>query len=1039
MVFQNKLSESLKIFGNKTAIKCQQEIITYDEVWERANAIGTFLLNKGLKKGTVVSIYLDNRCDIIYSMIGIANAQCVFAPIDTALPVKRLENIMQELSPGCLIASKDRLPGNNWLASSCSVFFIEDMMLAEKSVIDDIQWPSYQEDDALYIYFTSGSTGKPKGIVGKNESLLHFIDWEISAFRIEPGFQFSQFISPYFDAFLRDVFTPLMSGGTICIPPQYEGFLCEDNMVTWIEQMAISLIHCVPSLFRLISNGPIVPESLPSLKYVLMSGEKIIPAELKHWYDVFRNRIQLVNLYGATEATLISSYYLIQPDDVAKGRIFIGSPIADTELWVANKQLKACNPLEPGDLYIISNYLSKGYLNAPGLNAEKFIKVMGDKTAYKTGDKARIFPGGSIDLIGREDRQVKLRGIRVELEEIENTLVESGLVKSAVVVKHTDDKNNEMLLAYFIKRETGSHSISVKNALEHYLQDRLPQYMQPADLIELEQFPLLSNGKINHAKLQEYSNVTVKTKPVDETEARLMSIWKEILGDKELSTEDVFYKSGGNSISIMRLISLIYRDFSVRVLLSELFNNPTIKKQAALIRVSVKNNLMRIPRAAIKDAYNVSAVQERLYYNYELNKRSLSYNLPMIWEIDANAGDEKVEHVIRQLIERHESFRTSFKMDNGTIIQVINPNVAFVLEKVNVEGDEFDTAIAETIRPFDLSKAPLLRATVLQNDTGRRMLVIDIHHIICDGMSQWILGNDFVKLYQGQELAPLLIQSKDYAEWETNYRASTAYNDHRDFWLKSFAGKIPVLKLPTKYTGNGSFSEMGGEVFFVMNKGVVETIAAQLQKKEITTFSILLSLYFIYLVQLTGQEDLVVGIATTGRVQHELDELISMFVKTLPIRYHVNPDDRFTDFVAGLHDHLVQAYNNQLYDLSDIVDAAQATSAEERNLFNTMFVLHNFAVNRQDVDSDKFTPYKFENPAPKYPISLRVVEDEHVFNFRLEYSTQYFTKWDIEILVSQFQQLVQLISGNPNASIAACISNVEKPMNVSREDIVFNF
>lgn len=606
MIIQKELIECLRTNCERTAIEYGEKVISYSALSAASDKITRFLLAQSVGCEAVMGILLIDRSDIICAMIGAMNARCVFVPIDGSLPEGRLRTIREDLNLKYLITSRSTYQADGF--TSVRKYFIEDILAGEIDG-DGLQYPDFAENDSLYIYFTSGTTGTPKGIVGKNCSLLQFIKWEIETFQVNNATRFSQFISPYFDAFLRDIFVPLLAGGTICIPPPEDGFFLPEKITRWIDERDINLIHCVPSLFRIINNTGLTPEHYKSLQHVLLSGEKILPAQLKTWYATFQARIQLVNLYGPTETTMIRAYYKITAADIEQARILIGDPIAGTQLLIANDDFKPCGALVPGDLYIISNYTAKGYLNAPELTHEKFIKIHpgtpNETIAFKTGDKARRLINGKIDLLGREDRQVKLRGIRIELDEVECLLVQSDYIKYAVVLKYEengqvdslDERRNELLISSpsggdesligFVIREDKEHpGEDFESAVQAYMADHLPRYMIPARIIEVNEFPLLANGKINYNGLLDCLTSVSETivPPDNETEEKLLTIWKQILGDKQISTEDAFNTVGGNSLYLMRLIAMICDEYNVRLSLSQLFDNLTIKKQAVLLK-----------------------------------------------------------------------------------------------------------------------------------------------------------------------------------------------------------------------------------------------------------------------------------------------------------------------------------------------------------------------------------------------------------------------------------------------------------------------
>lgn len=1040
MIFQHELIKSLITHHSLTAIEGEVGSVSYAELFSRANTITAFLLKQSLPAETVIGIDLQDRTSLIAAIIGIMNSRCVFVPVDASLPKERLNAMAVHMNLRYLITDcSSTFVAKVGAINDLQPWYLEDIQKHTSEEDREIlAYPSFDGEDSLYIYFTSGSTGIPKGIIGKNKSLLQFLQWETRTFGITTTSRVSQLISPYFDAFLRDVFAPLLVGGTICIPPQHEHFFEPATIAGWLNDQHIHLVHCVPGVFRLINNAPLSTEHFTELQYILLSGERIIPAELVKWYVLFGDRIQLVNLYGATETTMIRAFYKIEPADAESDRIPIGYPIDDTELLIATKDMKPCQPLVAGELYIISAYTSKGYLNAPELTAERFIKINAgtprEKIAFKTGDTARLLANGKIDLLGRDDRQVKLRGIRIELDEIENRLLQSGMVGQALVVKQ-EENGNESLVAFVTRHHNLMQEVNLPNAAEAYIRQYLPAYMIPAQIREVAEFPVLRNGKINQQELLKTLAHHTILPPAGKTEEKVLAVWQQILGDKPISVTDSFNKIGGNSLNIMRLIGILYKAFNVRITLSELFNNLTIREQAALIGQSQQDTVLLVEPAAPKPSYHLSAVQERMYYNYELNRQRTAYNMPIAWTISSEVGPEQIERSLQLLIQRHESLRTRITMVNHILQQVIEETIDFKIEEYHTSN--IQAAFAAFIRPFDLDIAPLFRAAIITS--GRtKILAIDMHHIICDGLSQVILRADFLALYRNKPLQPLAVQYKDYAEWEYNFRATNEYLRNREFWLQSFEGTIPRLDLPVTNEGQEENTEAGGNLIFAIPGDMISRITAPLQQQEVTTFSALMAVYFLFLYQLTGQEDIVVGTNTTGKMQAELEGVTGMFTKTLPIRYQVVINEPFNRLAQKLHDYLVEAYSHQLYDLADIVSEVSGRNATPvSSLFETMFVFQNF---EEHPDAGKeFSEYNFDQTTSKYPLTMIANENGNTFYFRLEYATRDFTPADVELLAEQFKWLVTQIAENASAPIAAYISNNEPSSSVVDSDIVFNF
>jgi amino acid adenylation domain-containing protein len=424
MTFQQKLNESLSKYKGNLAVEYGSETLTYEELDERSNYIANWLFDKFCKKEAFIGVLMDNRMELISTAVGLLKAGCVFIPLDSSYPDGRLAEMIGSTGIECIVCDyvnfnrAEAINGSGGGGKRVEFIHIDDMFLEGKP-----QWfdtgpdIAYDPEDKIYIYFTSGTTGSARAIIGKNKGLRHFIDWEIETFNINGSFRTSQFIIPVFDVFLRDVFVPLCVGGTVCIPESKDMILNSDDLIAWIDKNRIHLINCVPSLFRLMLPPAAGGNNFKDLCFVLLAGEKINPSELADWYDIFDERIQLVNLYGPTETTLAKIHYPIRKPDIRRERIPIGKPMKGARAIILDKNMEICDTLVKGEIHIRTPFRTFGYYNDPGLNREKFIPNPfnndPDDILYKTGDLGRLLPDGNIDILGRIDGEVTRHENRV--------------------------------------------------------------------------------------------------------------------------------------------------------------------------------------------------------------------------------------------------------------------------------------------------------------------------------------------------------------------------------------------------------------------------------------------------------------------------------------------------------------------------------------------------------------------------------------------------------------------------------------------------
>jgi|GEM_PF-1863483 len=438
---QDKLLEALKKYNEKTAAEYNEKKVTYEEIDHRSEIIKNILIAKGIPQKTPVGILLDNKVEMITAMIGILKAGCIFVPLDENYQNTRLK-IMSECAELKYIITDKRSEDR------------AEMILSQKEGIiivsdnEDKQFDSehinYDPKDPIYIFFTSGTTGKPKAILGKNESLLNFVEWEGKYLGNIENLRVSQLTSPGFDAVMRDIFTTLCHGGTICIPEKREVILDGKRLGDWIERSEVNVIHCTPTLFRLIDEARNGKERYEKLKYVMMAGERIIPKSLKDWYEKQGEKVHLVNFYGPSETTMIKTYYEIKASDTNKSSISIGKPMEGTRIHILDRNMKECMDNEEGEIYIETEYMTLGYYNNEEMTKEKFVEVRteeAEKLMYRTGDYGKRMPDGNLEYIGRKDRQVKIRGNRIELGEIEGTMLTYPGVKESLV--HVEEEQEK--------------------------------------------------------------------------------------------------------------------------------------------------------------------------------------------------------------------------------------------------------------------------------------------------------------------------------------------------------------------------------------------------------------------------------------------------------------------------------------------------------------------------------------------------------------------------------------------------------------------
>lgn len=595
-------SQTAEKFSAEIAIQSAEQRVTYSELERDSNRLANFLLTSGIAKGSAVMILAEHSVAVMTAILGILKAGCVFVPLDPRIPEKRLEALTRIISPEWFViesAFAEKLFNiTRDLPTTAGVICLDGQPAGDDQT-HNVRYENYAEfaesappavesqpDDMCYVYFTSGSTGTPKGIAGRLKGIDHFVRWEINTLGLGPKTRVSQFTTASFDAFLRDMFVPLCTGGTACVPSDRESILDTRNLIDWIDDQQINLIHCVPSLFRTVLNEELKPENFRSLKHILLSGEPLLPSDVKRWTSVFGDRVQLVNLYGPTETTMTKFFYFVQPSDSERRSIPIGKPMEGARALVLDEKGNVCPPGKVGEIHIRTPFRSLGYYGQPELTSEVFIKnpfsqAPGD-IIYKTGDLGRLLEDGNFEFLGRRDQQVKIRGVRIELGEIESLLREHPSLKDAAVVDREDTSGHKYLCAYVVFEGEDQTA-----ALRDFLAASLPDYMVPAAFVALDKLPRTINGKVDRRALpataQSAINMNTYVAPRTPVEVTLAEIWTRLLGIEQVGINDNFFQIGGHSLLATQLLSRVRESFNVALPLRSLFDTPTVAGLALTI------------------------------------------------------------------------------------------------------------------------------------------------------------------------------------------------------------------------------------------------------------------------------------------------------------------------------------------------------------------------------------------------------------------------------------------------------------------------
>jgi tyrocidine synthetase-3 len=696
-------------------------------------------------------------------------------------------------------------------------------------------------------------------------------------------------------------------------------------------------------------------------------------------------------------------------------------------------------------LYIGGDGVAAGYLNRPELTAQAFINrsFVGVQGAvfqksplpaggrlYRTGDLARWLPDGDIYFLGRVDHQVKIRGFRIETGEIETLLSAYEGVKETVVCAR-ERGGEDYLCAYIVPAnkpdEADDPPIAV-SGLRDYLSRRLPVYMIPSYFVYLDVLPLTPNGKIDRRALPspELHAGDNYTAPRNTMEEKLAAIWSRVLTDGPGDADDGrigidanYFELGGNSLSATLLLSEIHRAFQVRISMIDLFKAPTIRGVARCIAAAGKTSYSTVEAAEKRDYYPLTPVQYRLHLLQQVDETAVSYNIPSVVELEGRIDIRTLENAFERLILRHDSLRTSFLLIEGEPVQQVHDDVPFKIEYSDIAPARVEVEVKAFVRPFDLAKAPLLRVGLMKVAPEKHVLIVDIHHIISDGISFITLMREFGVLYGGGSLPGLSLQYKDYAYWILREAQKEMVEQQKSYWMEQFSGDIPVLRLPLDFPRSGALRLIGRVETFEMDAVETRRLKKLASERETTLYMVLLAVYYVLLSRLGSQEDIVVGTVAAGRRHPDFQSMVGMFVNTLALRNFPRGEKTFSVFLDELTLRTLEAFENQEYPFERLVADAGVQREPGRNpLFDVMFELQNAHVSDIEPAGVTLKPYERETTAVKFDLTLMAMETGEELSFRFLYNSALFKEDTIRRFVRYFRTITTAVLEDPDRKIA---------------------
>jgi amino acid adenylation domain-containing protein/thioester reductase-like protein len=1023
-----------------TAIVDNERSMNYADLQRRANQLANWLHRSGVGRGDHVGLFLERSTDLMVAVLATLKAGAAYVPLDTAYPMARVTAILRDANVRLILSASD-------LAERLSAIDVPVVCLHELQnaiLAEDARPPVLKTspDDLAYVLYTSGSTGTPKGVAMPHRALCNLIAWQLRASGQTGSGRTLQFSPISFDVSFQEIFSTWCAGGTLVLiseetrrdPERLLAFIaCNEIVRLFLPFVALQ------SLAQAVCDD--AGRTTMCLREIITAGEQLhITAQIVQMFELL-DGCALHNHYGPTETHVVTAFKLTGPPANWPRLPPIGRPIANVRAYVLDPDMQAVPVGAAGELYVGGVALARDYFNQPGLTAEKFVldpfSESGEAARlYRTGDRVYWRPDGNLEFLGRSDMQIKLRGYRVELSEIEAVLVTHPAIRQVAVVAHAGETSAATrLVAYVVEAETDS---SVPSDLRAFLAERLPEYMVPSVFVRLSSLPLTPSGKLDRRSLPEpakYASAQSAT-PRTPTEEVLVQIWLQVLKLPIIGIHDDFFELGGHSLLATQVVARVRQMFAVDLSVRAIFDARTIARLATAVetaRLAVQGARMLPLRTAPRDqALPLSFAQERMWFLDQLDPGSSEYNLPICLRCHGDLRASAVEESIATIVSRHEILRTTFDTDSGRPFQVVHAT-SWPFEIVDMQkrsltaryDDAMQQAAEFVARPFDLSTGPLGRTLLIQLAPHDHVLVLVLHHIVADGWSLGIFLREFTILYESQLastprlLESLPLQYADFAWWQRAWLDGDLLNKQVAYWKEQLDDHPRSLSLLTDRRRNTGRSPQGASEPVHFGPTLTSAIKRLGDEARATMFMTLLAAFQLLLHRVTQDPDILVGTPVANRTQFDLENLIGCFINPVVLRTRFDEPRSFYDLLDLVREESLQAFANQEVPFELIVKSLASTRELNRNpLFQVMFILQNAPLPALKLPRLTMEPIDLGGGSAAFDLLLTMWEAEGELVGLMEYRSDLFDATTIRSLLSRFELLLVNLVADPRQLVS---------------------
>ncbi|MGF6201260.1 non-ribosomal peptide synthetase [Pseudomonas laurylsulfatiphila] len=1028
-----RLDEQARLTPQRTALLWDGGQLDFAGLHTQANRLAHYLRDKGVGPDVCVAIACERSPQLLIGLLAIIKAGGAYVPLDPDYPAERLSYMLSDSGVELLLTQTgllDRLPANQGV----SVIAMDTLHLDS--------WPSQapglhlQGDNLAYVIYTSGSTGQPKGVGNTHAALAERLQWMQRTYQLNETDVLMQKAPISFDVSVWECFWPLITGSRLLLagPGEHRD---PHRIAQLVQAYGVTTLHFVPPLLSLFIDEPLSAQCT-SLRRVFSGGEAL-PAELRNRVLAQLPAVQLHNRYGPTETAINVTHWQCSSADGERSPI--GRPLGNVICRVLDSELNPVPAGVPGELCISGSGLARGYLGRPGLTAERFVvDPLGEHGArlYRTGDRARWTGDGVIEYLGRLDQQVKLRGFRVEPQEIEaRLLAQAGVAQAVVLVRET--AAGGQLIGYFTATDTAESSDAQSTRLKAALTAQLPEYMVPAQLMRLDQMPLGPSGKLDRRALPEPQwQVREHVEPVTELEQQIAGIWREMLGLTPVGLRDDFFALGGHSLLATQIISRTRQACDVELPLRALFEHSELgafAEQVRLIQASGSTNKQPpIETIDRRQAVPLSYSQQRMWFLWQMEPDSPAYNVGGMARLRGVLDVARFEAALQALIMRHETLRTTFPSVDGVARQQVHMETGVRMAwkdftALDAEGREWQVqqlADDEAHQPFNLETGPLLRACLVKTAEQEHYFVLTLHHIVTEGWAMDIFARELSALYEAfvddreSPLAPLPVQYLDYSVWQRQWLESGERQRQLDYWTTQLGHEHPLLELPADRPRPPVQSHQGELYHFDLSDELAARVRAFNAQHGLTLFMTMTAALATLLYRYSGQTDLRIGAPVANRIRPESEGLIGAFLNTQVLRCQLDGQMSVGELFEQVRHTVIEGQSHQDLPFDHLVEALQPPrSAAYNPLFQVMCNVQRWEFQQSRTLAGMTVEYLANDArATKFDLNLEVTDLDHRLGCCLTYSTDLFDEPRIARMAGHWRNLLEALIADPQQRLS---------------------